>query len=190
MLRKTKTSKVIGSEELSQLFISKGTKNYSCETIGPKRKRDEVDDLKQQLLKTAAIDFNQKWFDVALQSEHIDVNFKYDKGMTALMHAAKNGNYDFVRELSNHRKGKEIKVNLQDEKGMTALMYAAEKDDILIAQYLTKFKDIDFTIRDFGRTALDYTKDDESRVRSHIKKIIRNEKNKQRARESWESSRS
>ena len=72
-----------------------------------------------------------------------DSNSQDENGLTALMHAVKQG--ESLRQLSNFPN---IDANIQDNKGYTALMYAIQKGRIYIVIELYQLFDIDANIQD------------------------------------------
>ena len=96
---------------------------------------------------------NPEIVQVLLQHEGINVNVQNEKGDTALMLAAKEGNLAIVKELLRH---KEIDVNVQNNIGQTVLMLAVyESPNLEIVKELLKRKEIDVNLQDRnGNTAL------------------------------------
>ena len=83
--------------------------------------------------------------------------YKDDYGKTALMHAAKKGQLEIVREIcSNKHLGEKKNINSQDNKGKHALIYAAKKGHLEIVKELLN-RGADMNNKDhYGFTALMY----------------------------------
>lgn len=108
------------------------------------------------LMEIAKTSFFSEYIDVLVKScGPTDINFKDDKGMTALMYSISNDHEDLTFSLLKHG----ADPNIQDNEGRTALMLSAEINDrSRICELLDH--GADNSLRDnYGCTATDYAKD-------------------------------